>query len=100
MIRPVFKAGMESAWLSIDETPPFAEALQVFPNPSRGNEISVVWPCAGEWMLVDLTGREVANGRAAQAGLGVVRWSDEVSDGMMILRHLPSGGMARILVSP
>lgn len=100
MIRPIFKAGMESAWLSIDETPPFAEALQVFPNPSRGNEISVVWPCAGEWMLVDLTGREVANGRAAQAGLGVVRWSDEVSDGMMILRHLPSGGMARILVSP
>lgn len=100
MIRPVFKAGMQSAWLSVNEPRHEwgAGDLRVFPNPSVDGLVTVGWPESGPWALYDINGRKCSEGVAQAPGLSVLDLSSMVTAlrGMYILQHLTSGAVARI----
>jgi hypothetical protein len=101
MIRPVFKAGMESVWLTVDEQgePSNTQnSLTLYPNPSADGRMTVDWPASGPWVLYDMNGRKCAEGLAQGSGPALLDLSSSAphSPGMYILHHLTTGASARL----
>ena len=101
MIRPVFKAGMENVWLSVEEQAVPGEtqnSLALYPNPSADGQMTVDWPASGPWALYDMNGRKCAEGMAQGSGPAWLDLSSLLphSPGMYVLHHLTTGACARL----
>lgn len=83
MIRPVFRAGMEQAWVGVAEAP-VAQALKVYPNPAS-DWLRIEGPRQTAWQAFSLEGRMLADGMTDGAGAVELSVSDWPS-GLVVVR--------------
>jgi hypothetical protein len=85
MIRPVFRAGMEQEWVGVMAAESHTlGSVSVIPNPAQ-DVVRIAGPSLTGWVVMDLTGRMVAQGVSGGEG-GVVLDASFWDNGLYVIR--------------